>query len=456
MRKEQAKILIVDDDTDILLTAEIVLKQKFTNVKTANHPEQMSVLFEKENFDVVLLDMNYTPGDNSGKEGMKWISKLHRTQPNTKIVVITAYGDVDIAVEAMKLGAIDFVTKPWEYEKIQTTVMNALKLGRSEQKIAYLESKGKSLSDTLKQGKANFIGNSPQIKKVYKTIEKVAATDANVLILGENGTGKSLVAKAIHEMSGRSEEIFMPVDLGSLTESLFESELFGHKKGAFTDANDDRLGRFEAAEGGTIFLDEIGNLSAPMQSKLLTVLQEKQITRLGENKPRSFNARLITATNRDLEAMIANEEFREDLYYRVNTIEIEMPPLRERIEDIEPLLQHFIGKLCKKYARETLGITDGLIKKLSQYDWPGNIRELEHATERAIILCEGKELRSEDFLLSKPSSKTSPPVTTNLEELEEMTIRSVIDKHHGNMSKVAKELGIGRTTLYRKLEKYGL
>lgn len=455
MRKEQGRILIVDDDEDILLTGEIVLKQKFTQIKTANHPEKVGELSAKEPFEVLLLDMNYKTGDSSGKEGLEWIAKLSKAYPDMKIVVITAYGDVNIAVEAMKQGAIDFVTKPWEYEKIQATVMNALRLARSQKEVAYLKTRQQGLRDSIAP-MTELIGSSPAMKQIYKVISKVARTDANVLILGENGTGKGMVARAIHAHSPRSGEIFMPVDLGSLSESLFESELFGHKKGAFTDARDDRMGRFEAADGGSVFLDEIGNLSAAMQSKLLTVLQTNEVTRIGENKARKFSARVIAATNANLAAMIEEGVFREDLYYRLNTIEIEIPPLRERSEDIPELVKHFLSKYGKKYNRPGLNISETALKKMAAYHWPGNIRELEHALERAIIMAESDILGTDDFLLRKSSASAEAPSTTNLEELEELTIRNVVDKHQGNMSKVAKELGIGRTTLYRKLEKYGI
>lgn len=456
MRKEQAKILVVDDDADILLTGEIVLKQKFTVVKTANSPEEMVELLKKDAFDVVLLDMNYKVGDNSGEEGLKWIQKLTKQYPETKIVVITAYGDVNIAVEAMKRGAIDFVTKPWEYEKIQATVMNALRLAKSQKEVAYLKTKQQGLKDSIAALPVDLIGSSEQMRKIFKTIEKVARTDANVLILGENGTGKGIVARAIHARSSRSGEVFMPVDLGSLSESLFESELFGHRKGAFTDAREDRLGRFESADGGTVFLDEIGNLSAAMQSKLLTVLQSEEVIRVGENQPRKFDTRIIAATNANLTEMIDKGDFREDLYYRLNTIEIEIPPLREREGDIPELVRFFLNKYGKKYHRQGINISDAALNKIMGYRWPGNIRELEHALERAIIMSESDILSSDDFLLRKGGVSSKAPVTTNLEELEELTIRKVVDKHEGNMSKVAKELGIGRTTLYRKLEKYGI
>ena len=456
MRKEQGRILIVDDDEDILLTGEIVLKQKFTHIKTANHPEKVKELMGREPYDVMLLDMNYKTGDNSGKDGLEWIAKLSRQYPDTKIVVITAYGDVNIAVEAMKRGAIDFVTKPWEYEKIQATVLNALRLSKSQKEVAYLRTKQQGLKDSIAAKPTDLIGDSPQMKRIFKVIEKVARTDANVLILGENGTGKGMVARAIHSQSVRAGEVFMPVDLGSLSESLFESELFGHKKGAFTDAREDRMGRFEAADGGSVFLDEIGNLSPAMQSKLLTVLQNGEVVRLGENKARKFDTRVIAATNANLNKMIDEEDFREDLYYRLNTIEIEIPPLRDRIEDLPVLVKHFLAKYGKKYQRPNLNISDGALKKMSSYRWPGNIRELEHALERAIIMAESDILSADDFLLRKGGASADAPATTNLEELEELTIRKVVDKHQGNMSKVAKELGIGRTTLYRKLEKYGI
>lgn len=456
MRKEQAHILIVDDDPDILLTGEIVLKQKFTKVSTVSHPREIDTVQGKDVADVILLDMNYTTGDSSGKEGLEWIGRIHNKYPNSKIVVITAYGDVNIAVEAMKLGATDFVTKPWEYEKIQATVMSAFRLAKSQKEVAHLKTREKGLKETLSPPNVDMIGTSDAMRQVFKTISKVAKTDANVLILGENGTGKGVVARAIHHQSVRAGEVFMPVDLGSLSENLFESELFGHKKGAFTDAQADRVGRFEAADGGTIFLDEIGNLSAAMQAKLLTVLQQEEVTRIGENKSRKFDARIIAATNQDIEGMIKEETFREDLYYRINTIEIVLPPLRDRLSDLEGLALHFMEKLGKKYLKPKMKLSKDALRKLESHHWPGNIRELEHTIERAIIMSEGDELQAEDFLFKKSNVSIPALETSNLEELELLTMKRVIEKHQGNMSKVAKELGIGRTTLYRKLEKYGL
>ena len=454
--KEAAHILIVDDDEDILLTGEVVLKQRFSKVSTADHPKKSIPLLAQGDIEVLLLDMNYSPGANSGKEGLEWIAKIHQQFPDLQIIVITAYGEVSLAVEAMKRGAIDFVTKPWEYEKIQVSVANALKFGRSQKEISQLKVEKKALKQNLVPKPKHLIAESKRMQQVLTMANKVAKTDANVLLLGENGTGKGMMARFIHEMSPRSEEVFLSVDLGSITESLFESELFGHKKGAFTDAKEDRVGRFEAANGGTIFLDEIGNLSASMQSKLLTVLQNRELTRVGENQTRAFNVRVIAATNAEINQMIDDGEFREDLYYRLNTIELDLPPLRDRIEDIAIMAEAFVAKFCKKYQQKEPAISKEALEKLKKYPWPGNVRELEHAVERAIILSDGSQLMPEDFNFKKSSKSSAQVLTTNLEDLEKMTIEKVITTNEGNMSKVAKELGIGRTTLYRKLEKYGL
>lgn len=454
-KKENAHVLIIDDDPDVLLTGEIVLKQKFSKVSCLAHPSEAQKLLKLGEIEVILLDMNYSPGANSGKEGLEWISKLNDSFPQVKIVVITAYGEVSLAVEAMKRGAIDFVTKPWEYEKIQVSVSNAIRLARSEKEVERLQVKQQGLKQNMHAKTDHVIAESAEMKRVLEMAEKVSQTDANVLLLGENGTGKGLMAKMMHQMSPRANEVFMSVDLGSITESLFESELFGHKKGAFTDAQEDRMGRFEAADGGTIFLDEIGNLTSAMQSKLLTVIQNRELVRVGENKSRSFDVRVITATNSNLEQMIANGEFREDLFYRLNTIEFDLPPLRDRLADIGPMMDHFISKFCKKYGQAEPKIAVETIDKLKKYHWPGNIRELEHAVERAVILSNGIKLMPEDFNLKKELKMEGFVASTNLEELERMTIERVIRLSEGNMSKVAKELGIGRTTLYRKLEKYG-
>lgn len=454
-QKENAHVLIIDDDPDVLLTGEIVLKQRFSKVSCLDHPNRASQVLELGEVEVLLLDMNYSPGANDGKEGLEWISKLHEGYPQVKIIIITAYGELSLAVEAMKRGAIDFVTKPWEYEKIQVSVSNALRLGRSEKEIKRLKTKQQGLKQNLVAKSDSVIAESAEMKEVLKMAEKVSRTDANVLLLGENGTGKGLMAKLIHEMSPRADEVFMSVDLGSITGSLFESELFGHKKGAFTDAKEDRMGRFEAADGGTIFLDEVGNLTPAMQSKLLAVIQSRELTRIGENQPRQFDVRIIAATNANLEQMINEGTFREDLFYRLNTIEFDLPPLRDRLADIGPMVNHFIQKFCKKYTQSEPVIASETVDKLKKYHWPGNIRELEHAVERAVILSDGIKLMPEDFNLRKEIKTDGMIPTTNLEELEKITIEKVIKKNEGNMSRVAQELGIGRTTLYRKLEKYG-
>lgn len=452
--KESAHILIIDDDDDIRLTGEVVLKQRFSKVSTVDHPKGANSLLQTGDIEVALLDMNYSPGLNDGKEGLMWLEKLSKEYPKVKFIIITAYGELSLAVEAMKIGATDFVTKPWEYEKIQISVANALKLARTEKEVRTLKKKELGLMQNLIPKSGKLISESSEIQKVLKVAKKVSQTDANVLLLGENGTGKGLLAKYIHQSSPRANEVFIQVDLGSITESLFESELFGHKKGAFTDAKEDRIGRFEAADQGTIFLDEVGNLSMGMQSKLLTVIQNRELNRVGDSKFRSFDVRIIAATNANLEEKIAEGTFREDLYYRLNTIELNLPPLRERVADLRPMVNHFLERFCKKYNQPVPSISKSTLDKLEAYDWPGNIRELEHAVERAVILATADELTPEDFSFKKKTKSIALQIT-NLEELERITVEKVIQKHDGNMSKVAKELGIGRTTLYRKLDKYG-
>lgn len=445
--------MVVDDDEDVLITAEVVLKQKFQHVLTTTNPESIPDLMLKDAYPVVMLDMNYSAGDSSGKEGLKWLDWLHRKYPQTQVVMITAYGEVNLAVQAMKRGAVDFVTKPWQYHEIQETVLSAYKLSQTKERVEELRSQHSSFKGTVK---TELIGDSPKMEAVKKMIAKVAPTEANVLILGENGTGKELVARSIHEQSKRAEEVFVSVDMGSLTESLFESELFGHAKGAFTDAKTDRAGRFEAANGGTIFLDEIGNLSLPMQSKLLSVLQRRTVIRIGENKERNIDVRVLAATNMDLVQMVKEGTFREDLLYRINTIEVELPPLRERQGDVGQLAKYFLNQLASKYAKPYLKLSQEMLNALKEYHWPGNIRELQHTIERAIIMAGDSTIEAEDLLLKPRKSSQFETDTTNLEELEKRTIEEVIRRCDGNMSKVAKELGIGRTTLYRKMEKYGL
>ena len=453
--KQDARILVVDDDPDIRLTAEVVLKQQFKTVHTCEHPEKIQEYFTRTAYEIVLLDMNYSPGEASGKDGLHWLGWLSKHHPAVKVIIITAYGEVNLAVEAMKLGAVDFVTKPWEYQKLQATVSAAWKLAQAEGKVSELQEDTLRLKGSVQQQEVQIIGNAPPMRELFRMIAKVAGTDANVLILGENGTGKELIAKALHQQSHRAGEVMVTVDLGSISEGIFESELFGHKKGSFTDAREDRVGRFEAAHRGTLFLDEIGNLSPGMQMKLLTAIQSKSIVRLGENVPRPVDVRILAATNMPLDKMIAENTFRQDLLYRLNTVELHIPPLRERMEDLPLLVDYFLEKYGRKYQRRSLSLRKAALNKLRDYAWPGNVRELEHVLERAVIMSEGGKLDADDILL-RPGNSPEVLDITNLEELEKVTIQKVIARCQGNMSQAAKMLGLGRTTLYRKMERYGL
>ena len=454
--KEPANILVVDDDEDILITAEVVLKQKFSKVDTISHPDQISDQFKKRSYQVVLLDMNFSVGDASGKDGLKCLGWLHEHYPETQVVMITAHGELDLAVKAMKLGAADFVTKPWQYSEIQEKVLSAYKLSKVKKEVDVIRAQKKMSSNKPVDRKNRIIGTSSKVMAMQQMIEKVAPTDANVLILGENGTGKELVAQTVHELSKRNSNQFVSVDMGALTESLFESELFGHAKGAFTDAKEAREGRFEAASGGTIFLDEIGNLTLAMQSKLLSILQKRSVVRVGENKERPIDVRLLCATNMDLNEMVAEGTFRQDLLYRINTIELNLPSLRERQKDIIPLSEFFLKTNADRYDKAEMSLSEDAKSALLEYKWPGNIRELEHTIERAVIMSSDNEIQASDLLLKSHQVLTPNLETSNLEEIERRTIEEVINRCDGNMSKVAKELGIGRTTLYRKIEKYGL
>lgn len=444
------KLLIVDDDLDILLTARMVLKQKVQSVQTENDPHQIVKLLKEESFDMVLLDMNFTTGYTSGKEGLRWLKKIKKLRPEVQVVMMTAYGDINLAVKAMKEGATDFVVKPWENENLQQVVFSALNKpapgpDRDSQEVSFPPDKKQEIP---------IIGESPAMKKVYEVISKVAATDANVLIIGENGTGKELAARAIHQQSSRSDQAFVHVDLGAISESLFESELFGHVKGAFTDAHDTRTGRFEAANGGTLFLDEIGNLSLPLQAKLLTALQNRSINKVGSNIPIDINIRLVCATNMPLYQMVSDQTFRQDLIYRINTVELAIPPLRSRQTDIPLLVQHFLKMYSNKYERPVLKISQEYMNRLQLYSWPGNIRELQHAIERAVIMEDQESIIPTESPIPVPPDH--PDDEVKMEEVEKAAIVKAISKHQGNISKAAKELGLGRTTLYRKMNKYGL
>ena len=452
------KILIVDDNEDVLKAARLFLKKHVESIDTEKTPENIPALLKNSSYDVILLDMNFTRDVTSGQEGLHWLSRILETDPSAVVIMITAFGDVNLAVTAVKQGAIDFILKPWQNEKLLATISAAVSLRRTRLEVANLRSRQEQLSADMNQPFNEFIGSSPSMQKVYYSIKKVAKTDANVLILGENGTGKELVARALHSNSLRNKEVFISVDMGSISESLFESELFGHVKGAFTDAGSDRAGRFEVASGGTLFLDEIGNLSMQMQSKILRAIETRQIVRVGSNRPVPVDIRLICATNMNVTEMVRKNEFRQDLLYRINTVEIHLPPLRERGEDLQLLAAHFLKIFCKKYNKLVKTIHTSTMNKLMKYNWPGNVRELQHCMERAVILSESNVLQPEDFLLSASQSDSERIIfeNYNLELVEKEIIRRAIDKHKGNISQAADELGLTRASLYRRLGKHGI
>lgn len=458
MTKKNTKVLIVDDNEDILIAAKLLLKPYAAIIETEKNPNNIPELLKKGSYDVIFLDMNFTQDMTSGKEGFFWLNEILKIDPTSVVILITAYGDVEMAVKAVKEGATDFVLKPWQNEKFIATYSAALKLHESKLEIHSLRSQQKYLSDDLDKKFHDLVGVSDPIQNVFRTIEKVAKTDANVLILGENGTGKELVARALHRQSKRGNEVFINVDMGALTPTLFESELFGHVKGAFTDAKEERVGRFEAASGGTLFLDEVGNIPLELQAKLLTVLQNRSVARVGSNTYRPINIRLICATNRPIYDMVKEGKFRQDLLYRINTVEIGIPPLRERKEDIQLLAEYFLDIFKKQYNKPDLAVPVITMKRLENYQWPGNVRELQHAIERSVIMCESNELLSSDFFFAASSNKDETFVLDNynLENVEKTVIQKVLREHNGNITKAAKELGLTRTSLYRRMEKYGL
>jgi len=458
MAGKSGKILIVDDNRDILFALRLLLKPIVELVKTETDPTNIPELMSKNNFDVILLDMNFTKDAISGKEGFHWLGKILEIDPSSVVLLITAYGDVEKSVKAMRAGATDFILKPWQNEKLIATISSAIKLRQSREEVSELKSKQRALNTIMDQPFADFIGVSPSMLKVFDTIKKVAQTDANVLILGENGTGKELVARALHRNSLRNDETFVSLDLGAISESLFESELFGHEKGAFTDAKNNRPGRFELASGGTVFLDEIGNLSLPLQAKLLTVLERREVIRVGSSKSRPIDIRLISATNKPLKKMALEDTFRQDLLYRINTVEIELPPLREREEDIPVLAAHFLNLYSKKYKKRFNKLSASVIKKLAAYPWPGNVREFQHVFERTVIMSDGNTLQDSDFHLTsqQAASEGFEFDSYNLEDIEKTIIEKVLRTNRGNVSKAAADLGLTRTSLYRRLEKHGL
>jgi len=458
MNKKSGKILIIDDDEDILQAARMLLKQHVIYVHTEKTPEVLPSLLKNETYDVIFLDMNFAKGATSGKEGFYWLDKIHEIDPNAVVILITAFGDVDMAVRAIQEGASNFILKPWQNERLIATLTTAMSLRQTRTEATKFKSKQQLLSADLDQPFHDFIGKSSAMVAVFDAIQKVAKTEANVLILGENGTGKELVARDLHRHSSRGEEVFINVDMGALSETLFESELFGHVKGAFTDAKNDRAGRFEIASGGTLFLDEIGNLPLTLQAKLLTVIENRKVTRLGSNKPIEVDVRLICATNMPIHEMVAENKFRQDLLYRINTVEIRIPPLKERIGDIPPLVDHFLKIYCKKYNKPLRRISSATQKRLEKYHWPGNVRELQHAIERAIIMSDSQVMQPNDFFFPAQEQKEDSLnfEEYNLEEIEKLVIHRAISKHGGNITHAADELGLSRASLYRRLEKYGL
>ncbi len=476
--KQDGSILIVDDDLDILTAAKLLLKRRFTNVTICNHPEQIPNLLNEQSFDVILLDMNFGPGESSGEQGFYWLEKILKLKPGSIVIMITAHGGVDIAVEAMKLGATDFIAKPWQNEKVIATLSTAIKLGKTRNEAETLKQANQALIQANNQTSQQLmLGNSPAFLQVRSLIERSAPTEANVLILGENGTGKELVARELHQQSKRAEQVFMSVDLGAVSETLFDSELFGHKKGAFTGAHQDRIGRLLAADGGTLFLDEIGNLPLHLQAKLLTVLEQRKLTPVGGNKAVAIDVRVICATNLTKQQLLDDSIFRQDLLFRLNTVEIELPPLRERTQDIAPIAKHFVELYQKKYHKDPLTLSKSALSALEQDNWPGNIRALRHAIERAVVLAQSSVIQEEDLQLSSGTVRRTvieqgaapqANVTTehqltghasdelNLEKIEKHTISLALRKHKYNISHTAKELGLTRAALYRRMEKHGL
>lgn len=456
MKPYNASILIVDDDEHVLITSQMILKQYFETIELLSSPKVLETRLRQKEFDVILLDMNFKAGSTSGNEGIFWLSRIQALAPHSQVILQTAYGDMDLAVRSMKEGAVDFLPKPWDKEKLVTAVVTASKLAGAKKEHAEVSSKQKALQDQLHYASETFIASAPSMQPVLFAIDQVASTDANVLILGENGTGKEVVARDIHNRSARAGGPFVTVDLGAVPVSLFESEMFGHEKGAFTDARESRIGKFELANKGTLFLDEVGNIPQELQVKLLSVLQNRRVTRIGSNHEIELDVRLISATNAPLQELVKNGTLRQDLFYRINTVSIYLPPLRERTEDLAELVIHYLEEYRKRY-KKNVTVGQGLVRELAKYHWPGNIRELQHAVERAVILCTNPELSVSDFQLHQAShSYEKLTESLNLSQVEREVIRQALRKCNGNLTKTSEELGIGRTTLYRKMEEYGL
>ncbi|MFO7370791.1 MAG: sigma-54 dependent transcriptional regulator [Bacteroidales bacterium] len=452
---KEGRLLIADDNKALLNALQLLLQPTFEEVVALPNPNTLLTEMAKSIIDVVLLDMNFKAGVNTGNEGLFWLKEIKKRFPNTEVVMITAYADVDLAVNALKEGASDFVVKPWDNEKLIATLKAAYRLRKSSKEINLLKSKEALLKNETNRNYPIVTGDSPAMKNVMQVVQKIAATDANVLITGENGTGKELIAREIHRLSTRNKETFVLVDLSSLTETLFESELFGHRKGSFTNAYEDKTGRFVLADKGSLFLDEIGNIPMGLQSKLLTVLQSRTITPVGATAEIPVDIRLISATNKNLSQMIASGQFRQDLLYRLNTIQIHLPPLRERVEDIAMIAGHFMTLYSRKYGKEEMEITDEAMSRLKSYSWPGNVRELQHAMEKAVILSDQNKLLARDFYFGAEESVSVSQAET-LEEMEKKMIVSALRKNGQNQSAAAQQLGITRQTLYNKIKKYGI
>jgi DNA-binding NtrC family response regulator len=453
---EQGNLLIVDDNKSILSALELLLQDDFNQIKAISNPNLMPSLLASNDFGIVLLDMNFSAGVNTGNEGLYWLSRIKEINKDTQVVMLTAYGDVELAVKALKQGATDFITKPWDNEKVKSTLRNAHRIRQSKREIKQLKQKEQALKQEISRHSQVIIAQSPPMKQVLNLAHRVAQTDASVLITGDNGTGKELIAREIHRNSKRAEELMVTVDMGAISETLFESELFGHTKGSFTDARNNRIGKIENASGGTLFLDEIGNLPMHLQPKLLSVLQNRTIVPLGSNKSIPVDIRLICATNQNLGHMVANGSFREDLLYRINTIHLEIPPLCERKEDIMPITEYFLNIYRQKYRKPDLTMTPQAQSKLIHYRWPGNVRELQHTMEKAVILSDSKLLTPECFFLNPVVPESDETFEGTLEEMERRMITRVLQKSRTNLSATAEQLGITRQTLYNKMKKYNL
>jgi DNA-binding NtrC family response regulator len=453
----EARILMVDDNPDILHAGRLLLKRHFSNVHTLSDPRDLITLTRRGAYDVLLLDLNFTPGADDGAEGLALLDQILAIDAQAVVVLVTAHSDVGLAVEAMKRGAADFVTKPWENERLIATLIAALNLRNSRQEAADLRHHNRGLVEATTHGMPAILGSAPAMLKVFGAIGRAAPTEANVLILGENGTGKELVAREIHRLSSRAKGPFVRVDMGTLSPLLFESELFGHKRGAFTDAKQDRTGFFRAAAGGTLFLDELGNTPLHLQSKLLTALERHEVIPMGSEVPEPIDVRLICATNLDRSKLADENLFRQDLFYRINTVEIVLPPLRDRREDIPLLLEHYIAHYSQKYNLSPKRLSASLADHLSAWDWPGNVRALRHAVERAVILSDSEFLGMEDFPFCVPTvEEVSAAGGSRLASVEKMEVERALAQHGGNIARAARALGLTRTSLYRRIEKHGL